>query len=114
MGKDGRKIYNYDGLAEFGDDATKTDMVDDKPVGTSHDALEGDAFMKDATHGYDHGNRFGVGFGDPSSSMTMLQNMQLRQDEHYEEDCRRRDAFEAAQVERFRLMQEHMMHKMPV
>lgn len=40
--------------------------------------------------------------------MTMLQNIQLRQDERYEEDCRRRDSFEVAQVERFCLMQKYM------
>lgn len=34
--------------------------------------------------------------------------MKLRQYERYVEDCRRRGAFEAAQMERFHLMQEHM------
>lgn len=40
--------------------------------------------------------------------MTMLQNMQLRKDKRYVEDCQRRDAFEAPQIERFHLMQERM------
>lgn len=108
MGKNGRKIYNFDDPVEFGDDVTETHMDVDQTIGTSHDVPEGDAFMQDVTHGEAHCNTFGVGFGDPSSIMTMLQNMQSRQDEHYEEDCKRRYAFEAAQVKRFRLTQEHM------
>lgn len=70
-------------------------MVDDQPIGTSHDVSEGGNVMQDANHENAHGNNFGAGFGDLSSIMTMLQNMQLRLDECYEEDCRRRDAFEA-------------------
>lgn len=108
MGKNDIKIYNFDDPAEFDDDASKTHVVNDQPIGISHDVSQGDAFMQDATHEDAHGNNFSAGFGDLSSIMTMLQNMQLRQDENYEEDCQRRDAFEAAQVERFRLMQEHM------
>lgn len=34
--------------------------------------------------------------------------MQLRQDEQYVEDYQRRDVFEVAQMERLRLMKEHM------
>lgn len=49
-----------------------------------------------------------------SSIMTMLQNMQQRQDECYVEDCRRRYAFETAQLERFRLMQDHITSWMQV
>lgn len=53
-------------------------MVDDQPIGTSNDVPQGDACIQDVTHEDDYGNSFGVGFGDPSSIMTMLQNMQLR------------------------------------
>lgn len=81
-------------------------MVDDQPIGTSHNGPQGDAFMQDDAHENTHGNNFSADFSDPPSIMTMLQNMQLRQDERYEEDCLRQDVFEAAQVEIF--MQEHM------
>lgn len=83
-------------------------MVDDQPIDASHGVLQGDTFMQDIDHEDGQGNIFSVGYGDPSSIMTMLQNMQVRQDERYEEDYRRRDAFEEAQVERFCLLQEHM------
>lgn len=51
---------------------------------------------------------FSVEFGDHASIMSMLQDMQLRQDERYEKDYRRRDAFEVAQFKRLCLLQEHM------
>lgn len=89
MGKNCRKIYNFDDPAEFGDDDTMKHMVDDQPIGTSHGIHEGGDFMQDVTHEDAPGNSFGVGFGNPSSIMTMLKNIQLRQDERYEEDCRR-------------------------
>lgn len=38
----------------------------------------------------------------------MLKNMQVKKDERYEADYRRRDALEAAQMERFLLIQENM------
>lgn len=105
MDKNGRKMYNFDDLAEFGDVVAETHMVDDQPIGTSHDVLKGDDFMQDSTHEDAHDNRVGARFSDLSSIMTMQQNMQLRQDNNYEEDRRRRDSFEVAQVEIFRLMQ---------
>lgn len=39
----------------------------------------------------------------------MLQNVQVKQDERYEEDFHRWDAFEATRVEQFCLIQEHMI-----
>lgn len=83
-------------------------MDDEQPMGASHDVPDGDVVIQDAPCGDSHGNAFGTGFGDTSSIMTMLKNMQLRQDERYVEDCQRRDAFKFAQMERFLLMQEHM------
>lgn len=65
MGKNDRKIYNFHDPAEFEDAAVETRMVDDQPIGTSHDVPEGNAFLQDATHGDAHGNTFGAGFGDP-------------------------------------------------
>lgn len=72
-------------------------------MGAPYDVLEGDVVMQDA-----YGSAFGTGFSDISSIMTKLQNMQLRKDERYVEDCRRRDVSEASQMERFCLMQEYM------
>lgn len=72
MGKNGRKIYNFDDLVEFGDDAAEAHMDDELPIGTCHDVPEDDDFMHDTTNGNDHENTFGAGFGDSSSIMTML------------------------------------------
>lgn len=79
-------------------------------MGVPHDVPKVDAVMQDAPHVDAHGSNFGTGFGgvDMSSIMIMLYNMQLRQDERYVEDCQRRNAFEATQMEWFHLMQEHM------
>lgn len=98
MGKNGRKTYNFDDPALFGDDAAEADLDDEQPIGTSHGVSKGDVVFQDATHGDAHGNNFGVVFGDTSSITNMLQNTQLGKDERYEEDSRRRDAFEANQV----------------
>lgn len=46
MGKNGRKIYNFDDPVEFDDHVVNTHVVDDQPIG--------------------------AGFGDPSSIMAML------------------------------------------
>lgn len=108
VGKSGRKMYNFDDPTEFVDATTEQHVVDDQPIGISHGVPQGDAFMQDVEHEDGQGNRFRVEYGDQASIMYMLQNMQLRQDERYEEDCRRRDAFEATQVEKFCLLQEHM------
>lgn len=95
MGNNGRKIYNFEDPAEFDVAAAEAHMDDEQPMGASLEVLEGDVVMQDAPYGDTHGNTFGTGFGDTSSIMTMLQNMQVRQYERYEEDCRRRDAFES-------------------
>lgn len=63
-------------------------MDDEQPIHTSNHVSKGDVIMQDAPHANAHGNTFGTGFGDTSSIMTMLQNMQLWQDEWYVEDCR--------------------------
>lgn len=89
MGKNGRKIYNFDDHVEFGEDVVEARMDDEQPIVASHDVHKGDAVMKDVPHGDAHSNMFGTGFGDTSSFMTMLQNMQLRKDDRYMEDCRR-------------------------
>lgn len=74
MGKNGKKIYNFDDLAKFDDATAKAHMDDKQPIGASHDVPEGDVVIQDVTHGDGHGNTFGVGFGDTSSIVTMLQN----------------------------------------
>ncbi|CAL5200015.1 unnamed protein product [Lathyrus oleraceus] len=64
--KNGRKIYNFDDLAKFGDDVVDAHMDDEQLMGVPHDVLEGDAVMQDALHGDAHGSAFGTGFGDTS------------------------------------------------
>ena len=95
--KNDRKIYNFDDPAEFGDDDAKGHMDDEKPIGPSHGVHKGDVVMQDAPHVYAHGSNFGTCFTDTSSIMTMLQNMQFRQDKRYMEDCQRQ-AFKATQM----------------
>lgn len=80
MGKNGRKIYNLDDPAEFGDDADETHVVDDQQISTSHDVPQGYAFIQNVTHEDAHGNNFSVGFGDSYSIMALLQNMQFMKD----------------------------------
>lgn len=80
MGKNGKKIYNFNNLAEFGDNDAK-DMADDQLISTSHVVPKGGDFMQYVTHEDVYGNNFGYGFGDSYSIMIMLQNMQVRQDE---------------------------------
>lgn len=46
-----------------------------------HDVSEGDVVMYDAPHGYDHGVGYGTSYVDIVSIMTMLHDMQLKQDE---------------------------------
>lgn len=55
MGKNGRKMYNFDDCAEFSVDVVETHMDDEKPIGTSHDVPGGDVVMQDATIGEAHG-----------------------------------------------------------
>lgn len=50
VSKKGRKIYNFDDPAEFGDEAAETHMVDDQPIGASHGVPQGDMFMQDDDH----------------------------------------------------------------
>lgn len=87
VAKNDKKIYNFDDPTEFGDDAAKAHMDDEEDMGVPHDLPEGDAVMQDAPHGDDHDTSFGTSFADTSFIMTMLQNIQLRQDERYVEDC---------------------------
>lgn len=103
-GKNGKKIYNFDDLVECGDLIDEAHMDDEQPMGVPHDVPGGDVVMQDSPHGYAHGSDFGTGYGDTSSIMTMLQNMQLRKNERYVEYGQMRYAFEAAQMERSRLM----------
>lgn len=77
-------------------------------MGVSHDVPEGDVVMQDAPNGNNHGTCFGLSFVDTCFIMTMLHNMQLRQDKRYVEDCQRRNVFKAEQMKQFLLMQEHM------
>lgn len=44
--------------------------------------------MQGVGHADGQDNKFSVGYGDSSSIITMLQNMLVRQDDHYEEDVR--------------------------
>lgn len=67
-------------------------MDDEKHMDIPHYVPEGDVVIKYVPHLDAHGSNFGTGFGGvhTSSIMTMLQNMQLRQDERYVEDCQRK------------------------
>ncbi|CAI8589579.1 unnamed protein product [Vicia faba] len=102
--KNGKKIYNFDDPTEFIDSTTEPHVVDGQPIG----APQVDAVMHDVIHGDSQGSGIGVKYGNESSIITMLQNMQAKKDERYKEGFRRRDAFEAPQEERFLLIQEHM------
>lgn len=73
-GKNGRKTYNFDDPAEFGDNAVEAHVDDEHHMGVPHDVPEGNAVTQDAPHEDNHG----TGFGDTYSIMTMLQNMQLK------------------------------------
>lgn len=64
--------------------------------------------MYDTPCGEDHGVGFGTNYADTASIMTMLQDMQMKQDEKYDEECKWRETFEATQMEQFCLMQQHM------
>jgi hypothetical protein len=55
-------------------------------MGVHHDVTEGDAVMHDAPRGDDHGACFGTNYVDTTSIMTMLQVIQMRQDERYVEE----------------------------
>lgn len=51
-----------------------------------------------------HGNDSGIGSsGDEFTINTMLENMHVEQQEHQQEESRRRDSFETAQEECFKL-----------
>ncbi|CAI8605807.1 unnamed protein product [Vicia faba] len=102
--KNGKKIYNFNDLDEFIDSTAKTHVVDDQPIG----APQVDAVIHDVFHGDGQGSGIGVEYGNESPIITMLHNTWTKKDERYEDDCRRRVAFEAAQEERFSLIQEHM------
>ena len=54
-------------------------------------------------HGITYRNPFGIGsIGDESSILTLLENMHVKQRECHEEESRRNDEFEVAQVESFK------------
>lgn len=80
----------------------------DEPMGVYHDGTKGDVIMHDAPRGDDHGACFGTNYNDTAFIMTMLQDMQMKQDERYDEECKWRDTFEAAQMKQFCLMHQHM------
>lgn len=67
VSKNGRKIYNFDDPAEFGDEVIETHVADDQPIGDSHDVPQGDAFMQDADHEDGQGNKFSAGYRGGSS-----------------------------------------------
>lgn len=54
--------------------------------------------MHDEPVGDNHGAGSGANSADIASIITMLQNMQVQQDEPYADECRRRITFEAAQI----------------
>ena len=60
--------------------------------------------MHDAPHGDDHGASFGTNYVDIVSIVTMLHDMQLKQDERYDEECKWWESFESEQMEKCRLM----------
>ncbi|CAI8584050.1 unnamed protein product [Vicia faba] len=90
--KNGKKMYNFNGPVEFVNSTAELHMVDDQPISASHDASQVDTDMHDTGHGDDQGSGIGVEYGNRSSIITMLQNMQVKQDELYKEDYHRRSA----------------------
>lgn len=104
LSKNGRNIFNYDDPVELVDAGIEAHMKDEK----QHDVPEGDVVMYDAPLGYDHGVGYGTSYVYIVSVMIMLQDMQQKQDKRYVEDCQWRNTFEAAQMEQFNLVQQHM------
>lgn len=125
-------IYNYDDANEFAPFIIANQLVDkqdhhvDMEMKVTHHEdyeawLHGEEKHEDS-QGWDqwkqnswtqrgaaYGNNSGIGSsGDVYSIITMLKDICVEQQERHQEDSRRRDAFEAAQEERFRLIQEHM------
>lgn len=64
--------------------------------------------MHDSPVGDHNGARFGVNSADTATIITMLQNMQVQQDESYANECQRRIAFEAAKIDQYNLMQQRL------
>lgn len=108
LSKHGMKVYTFDDHVKCGDDAAKACMDDEQPIRVQHDVTEGGVIMHDVPHGDDNGDGFGIGYVNIASIMSMLQKMQMRQDERYAKECRWRETFEVAQMNQFYLMQQHM------
>lgn len=88
LSKHGRKVYHFDDPIECGDDAAEAHMDGEQPMGVHHDVTEGDVVMHDVPRGDDHGGGFGTNYANTTSIMTMLQDMQMRQDERYAGECK--------------------------
>lgn len=86
LSKHDKNVYNFDDPIECDDDTPKVHMDDEQPMGVHHDVIEGDVAMHDASRGYDHGAGFGTNYADTTSIITMLQDMQMKQDERYAEE----------------------------
>lgn len=54
--------------------------------------------MYDAPVGDQHGATSGANFDATATIITMLQNIHVQQDEHYDDECRRRVTSKAAQI----------------
>lgn len=112
--KNSKRIYYFDDPTAFeGEDEEEkcVHMVDEKHIGDNQNPPEGDAMMHDASVGDDHATGYDANSADTTSIITMLQNMQVQQDESYTDECRRRIAFQAAQIEQYNLMQQHLSNK---
>lgn len=72
LSKHGRKVYNFDDPIECGDDADKSPMSDEQPMGVHHDVTKRYDVMHDVPSGDDHGACFGTNYVDIASVMSML------------------------------------------
>ena len=63
-------------------------MEDEKNIRGRQNLHEEDVMMHDAPVGDNHGAGYSANYVDTASIITMLQNMQVQQDERYVDECR--------------------------
>lgn len=105
--KNARRNYNFDDPATFEDEGEEegVHMEDEHHIGDHQDLHEEDAMMYDAPVEDHHGAGSGANSTNTATIITMLQNMQVQKYESYDDECRRRIAFDAAHIQQYNLMQ---------
>lgn len=88
-GKNAKRIYNFDSLAAFEDEGEEEGIhiEDGHHIGDHQNIHEEDAMMHDAPVEDHHGVGSGANSADIATIITMLQNMQVQQDECYADEC---------------------------